>query len=38
MEEKVRCGWCLSEEIVTRYHDEEWGIPIHDDRKYYEYS
>ena len=30
---KPRCAWCLSEEIYVRYHDEEWGVPEHDDRR-----
>ncbi len=31
-----RCGWAKSE-ISTRYHDEEWGVPVHDDRKLFEF-
>lgn len=31
-----RCGWCLSDEIYVRYHDEEWGVPLHDDRRLFE--
>lgn len=34
---KTRCNWCLKDEKYMRYHDEEWGIPIHDDRKHFEY-
>jgi DNA-3-methyladenine glycosylase I len=30
---KPRCGWCLSNDIYVRYHDEEWGVPEHDDQK-----
>jgi DNA-3-methyladenine glycosylase I len=30
---KPRCLWCLSEDIYVRYHDEEWGVPEHDDQK-----
>lgn len=33
----TRCSWCGAKEIVQRYHDEEWGIPLHDDRKHFEY-
>ena len=32
-----RCPWCLMNERQTRYHDEEWGVPIHDDRKQFEF-
>lgn len=32
-----RCPWCLGTEKMTRYHDEEWGVPLHDDRKQFEF-
>ncbi|MCH5287915.1 MAG: DNA-3-methyladenine glycosylase I [Christensenellaceae bacterium] len=32
-----RCPWCLMNELETKYHDEEWGVPVHDDRKQFEY-
>ncbi|MFO8050137.1 MAG: DNA-3-methyladenine glycosylase I [Thermoplasmatota archaeon] len=32
-----RCPWCLGSEIYERYHDEEWGVPVHDDRKHFEF-
>jgi DNA-3-methyladenine glycosylase I len=32
-EEKIRCPWCLSFEDYIRYHDEEWSVPVHEDRK-----
>jgi DNA-3-methyladenine glycosylase I len=32
----VRCGWAGGDELLARYHDEEWGVPIHDDRRWYE--
>lgn len=32
-----RCGWCLCNEKMVKYHDEEWGIPLHDDQKQFEY-
>lgn len=28
-----RCAWCMCNEKMIRYHDEEWGVPLHDDRK-----
>lgn len=36
MGEKVRCGWCLKDDVYKKYHDEEWGVPVHDDRKLFE--
>ena len=35
--EKVRCPWCLKFEQYIQYHDEEWGVPVHDDRKHFEF-
>ena len=32
-----RCTWCCDNGIVQKYHDEEWGIPLHDDKKHFEY-
>ena len=32
-----RCGWCCDNGIVQKYHDDEWGRPLHDDRKHFEY-
>jgi DNA-3-methyladenine glycosylase I len=34
--EVTRCPWCLGDEIYMRYHDEEWGVPLHDSRKLFE--
>ena len=31
-----RCSWCESFELYRRYHDEEWGVPLFDDRKLFE--
>ena len=36
-DEKFRCPWCLKSELYIRYHDEEWGIPVHDDRIHFEF-
>jgi DNA-3-methyladenine glycosylase I len=33
----VRCEWCNSEEIYKKYHDKEWGVPLHSDRKLFEF-
>ena len=32
-----RCPWCLINELEIKYHDEEWGVPVHDDQKQFEY-
>lgn len=32
-----RCKWCCDEGITQKYHDEEWGIPLHDDKRHFEY-
>jgi DNA-3-methyladenine glycosylase I len=32
-----RCGWELSDPQMAAYHDEEWGVPLHDDRKIFEF-
>ena len=31
-----RCRWAESDPLSTRYHDEEWGVPSHDDRHFFE--
>jgi DNA-3-methyladenine glycosylase I len=36
MSDKKRCGWCLKDELYMKYHDEEWGVPVHDDTKLFE--
>src|SRR5271154_534079 len=33
---KTRCGWAENE-LSIRYHDEEWGVPVHDDRTWFEF-
>jgi len=32
-----RCEWCESSELYTKYHDEEWGAPVFDDQKHFEF-
>ena len=32
-----RCAWPGSDEIMIRYHDEEWGVPVHDDLIWFEF-
>jgi len=36
MVEKVRCQWPGNNELMTEYHDKEWGVSVHDDRKLFE--
>ena len=31
-----RCGWAGSDPLYVAYHDEEWGTPVHDDRRHFE--
>jgi DNA-3-methyladenine glycosylase I len=33
---KTRCWWCGEDPLYCEYHDKEWGIPVHDDRKIFE--
>ncbi len=35
--DKPRCSWCGSDPLYVRYHDAEWGVPVHDDRKHFEF-
>ena len=32
-----RCWWCGEDELYQRYHDEEWGVPLHDERLLFEF-
>jgi DNA-3-methyladenine glycosylase I len=32
----TRCGWVNEDPLYKDYHDQEWGIPVHDDRKWFE--
>ena len=32
----TRCPWCGDDPLYVRYHDEEWGVPLHDDRRLFE--
>ena len=34
---KKRCGWCGSDPLYVAYHDDEWGVPVHDDRLLFEF-
>ncbi|NNF02702.1 MAG: DNA-3-methyladenine glycosylase I [Bacteroidia bacterium] len=37
MKEKKRCDWCLKDDLYKNYHDTEWGDPVYDDQKLFEY-
>ncbi|MBG0779449.1 MAG: DNA-3-methyladenine glycosylase I, partial [Desulfotignum balticum] len=32
-----RCDWCLKDPVYINYHDTEWGVPVHDDQKLFEF-
>jgi DNA-3-methyladenine glycosylase I len=32
-----RCEWCESSDLMRVYHDAEWGVPLHDDRRHFEF-
>lgn len=32
-----RCPWCGTDPVYVRYHDEEWGTPVHDELKHFEF-
>lgn len=32
-----RCPWCGTDPLYIKYHDEEWGVAVHDDRKHFEF-
>ena len=32
-----RCPWSIKDPLYIKYHDEEWGVPVHDERKHFEF-
>jgi len=32
-----RCSWPGKDELMINYHDNEWGVPLHDDKKLFEF-
>lgn len=32
-----RCAWCLKDQLYRDYHDQEWGVPVYDDRTLFEF-
>jgi DNA-3-methyladenine glycosylase I len=37
MNERVRCEWAGTDPLYRTYHDEEWGVPVHDDQRLFEF-
>lgn len=37
MKNLTRCPWPKDDELMIKYHDEEWGVPVHNDRKLFEF-
>ena len=33
----ARCGWCGTDPLYVDYHDREWGVPVHDDQRLFEF-
>jgi DNA-3-methyladenine glycosylase I len=33
----IRCPWCDDDPLYMKYHDEEWGVPVHNDKKLFEF-
>jgi DNA-3-methyladenine glycosylase I len=36
-DDRPRCDWMGDDALMLRYHDDEWGVPVHDDRKWFEF-
>lgn len=32
-----RCAWCVGDSLYEQYHDEEWGVPLHDEQELFEF-
>ena len=37
MTAEAPCPWCLNDPLYRHYHDEEWGVPVHDDKVLFEF-
>ena len=35
--ELIRCAWCGTDSLYQKYHDEEWGVPVYEDQKLFEF-
>jgi len=36
-DEPIRCAWANTNSLHTLYHDKEWGVPVHDERRFFEF-
>lgn len=34
---QLRCEWCLGDDLMIAYHDTEWGVPLHEDQRHFEF-
>lgn len=34
---RTRCSWTMTDPLMIKYHDKEWGVPLHNDRKLFEF-
>lgn len=37
VEKMKRCPWCENDDLYIKYHDKEWGVPVHNDKKHFEF-
>ncbi|MGB5833102.1 MAG: DNA-3-methyladenine glycosylase I [Thiohalocapsa sp.] len=37
LELRIRCGWCGIDPLYVAYHDDEWGVPVHDEQRLFEF-
>lgn len=37
MNNKIRCPWPANDHLYIKYHDKEWGVPVHNDKKLFEF-
>ena len=37
MDKITRCKWCVNNPLYIEYHDKEWGFPIYNDKKIFEF-
>jgi DNA-3-methyladenine glycosylase I len=35
--EIIRCSWCGTDPLYVKYHDEEWGVPVHNEKQHFEF-
>ena len=34
---RIKCDWCLNDDLYENYHDKEWGVPVYDDKLLFEF-